>query len=68
MKIFQWESCVQVSVSLLTVDQKQQRHKDSERCLQLFRRNEKEFLRRYLTMDEKLIHQFTPESNCQSPE
>ncbi|XP_055310682.1 protein GVQW3-like, partial [Sitodiplosis mosellana] len=53
---------------LLTVDQKQQRVDDSEACLELFRRNEKDFLRRYVTMDETWIHHFTPESNRQSSE
>ena len=35
---------------LLTVAQKQQRVDNSERCLQLFPRNKKEFLRKYVTM------------------
>ena len=33
---------------LLTPNQKQQRVKDSERCLELFKRGEKNFLRRYV--------------------
>ena len=37
---------------LLTVDQKRQRVVDSERCLEFFRRNKPNFLRRYVTMDE----------------
>ena len=37
---------------LLPIDQKQQRVDDSERCFQLFQRNKKEFLRKYVTMDE----------------
>ena len=53
---------------LLTVDQKQQHVDDSERCLQLFPRNKKEFLRKYVTIDETWIHHFTPESNQQSAE
>jgi histone-lysine N-methyltransferase SETMAR len=53
---------------LLTVDQKQQRVDDSERCLELFMRNKKDFLRRYVTMDETWIHHHTPESNRQSAE
>lgn len=53
---------------LLTVDQKQQRIDDSERCLELFKRNKRDFLRRYVTMDETWIHHFTPESNRQSAE
>ncbi|KAL6420640.1 hypothetical protein ACFW04_014654 [Cataglyphis niger] len=32
---------------------------DSERCLELFKRNKKDFLRRYVTMDETWIHHYT---------
>ena len=53
---------------LLTMEQKQQRIDDSERCLALFTKNKKEFLRRYVTMDETWIHHYTPESNRQSAE
>ena len=52
----------------LTVDQKRQRVNDSERCLQLFQHNKKEFLHKYVTMDETWIHHFTLESNQQSAE
>ena len=53
---------------LLTVDQKRQRVVDSERCLELFRRNKPNFLRRYVTMDETWIHHYTPESKQSSAE
>ena len=53
---------------LLTPDQKQQRVDDSERCLELFKRNKKDFLRRYVTMDETWIHHYTPESKRSSAE
>lgn len=53
---------------LLTVDQKQQRVDNSERCLELFQRNKKDFFMRYVTMDETWIHHYTPESNRQSAE
>ena len=53
---------------LLTVEQKQQRIHDSERCLKLFTRNKKDFLRRYITMNETWIHHFTPESKRASAE
>ena len=53
---------------LLTVDQKRQRVVDSERCLELFRRNKPDFLRRYVTMDETWIHHYTPESKRSSVE
>ena len=46
---------------LLTVDQKRQRVVDSERCLDLFRRNKANFLHRYVTVDEAWIHHYTPE-------
>ena len=51
---------------LLTVDQKQQRINNSECYLQLFQCNKKEFLHKYVTMEETWIHLFTPESNQQS--
>ena len=41
---------------LLTPDQKQQRVEDSERCLELFKRDKKDFLRCYVTTDETWIH------------
>ena len=47
---------------LLTTDQKQQHLEDSERCLELFKRNKKDFLRRYVTMGEIWIHYYTPET------
>ncbi|GFV60412.1 putative DD34D transposase [Trichonephila clavipes] len=47
----------------LTIDQKQQQIYDSKQCLELFNRNESEFLRRYRTMNETCLHHFTPESN-----
>ena len=37
---------------LLTPNQKQQRVEDSERCFELFKRGKKDFLRRYVTIDE----------------
>ena len=39
---------------------------DSERCLELFRRNKPNFLHRYVTMDETWIHHYTPESKRSS--
>ncbi|XP_014475531.1 PREDICTED: histone-lysine N-methyltransferase SETMAR-like, partial [Dinoponera quadriceps] len=53
---------------VLTFDQKQQRVDDSEHCLELFRRNKTDFLRRYVTMDETWIHHYTAESSRQSAE
>ena len=51
-----------------TPDQKQQRVEDSERCLELFKRGKKDFLRRYVTMDETWIHYYTPETKISSAE
>ena len=53
---------------LLTVDQKQQRVDESERCLELFHRNKKDYFMVYVTKDETWIHHYTPESNRQSAE
>ena len=50
------------------MEQKQQRINDSKSCLALFTRNKKDFLRRYVTVDETWIHHFTPESSRQSAE
>ena len=41
---------------LLTPDQKQQRVEDLERCLELLKQGKKNFLLRYVTMDETRIH------------
>lgn len=53
---------------LLTMEQKQQRVDESKRCLELFMRNKKDFLRRYVTVDETWIHHYTPESKRASAE
>ena len=37
-----------------------------EQCLGMFQRNSKEFLRRYVTVDETWIHYYTPETKNQS--
>ena len=60
--------CSKWVLCLFIVDQKQQRVNDSERCLQLFQHNKKEFLHKYVTMDKIWIHHFTPELNWQSAE
>ena len=53
---------------LLASNQKQQRVEDSERCLELFKRSKKDFLRRYVTIDEIWIHHYTPETKRSSAE
>ena len=55
--------CLKRVPCLLSVDQKQQCVDDSKCYLQLFQDNKKEFLCKYVTMDETWIHYFTPESN-----
>ena len=47
---------------LLTPDQNQQRVEDSERSLELFKWDKKDFLRRYVTMDGIWIHHYTLET------
>ena len=44
---------------LLTPDQKQQRVENSERSLELFKRVKKDFLHRYVIMDETWIQHYT---------
>jgi len=51
---------------LLTPDKKRNRETPSEQCLTLFKRNSKEFLRRFVTVDETWIHWYTPETKAQS--
>lgn len=51
---------------LLTPDNKRIRETTSEQCLKLFKRNPKEFLRRFVTVDETWIHWYTPETKEQS--
>jgi len=38
----------------------------SKHCLDMFKRNPKEFLRRFVTVDETWIHHYTPETKEQS--
>ena len=47
---------------LLTIDQKRIRVTTSEQNLAYFNRNPKDFLRRFVVMDETWIHYYTPES------
>jgi len=46
---------------LLTVDQKSIRMNVSQECLNIFKRNPTNFLRRFITVDETWIHHYTPE-------
>ena len=51
---------------LLTADHKRACVAASEQCLDMFQRNSKDFLRRYVTVDETWIHYYTPETKNQS--
>ena len=51
---------------LLTADHKRARVVASEQYLDMFQRNSKEFLRRYVTVNETRIHYYTPETKNQS--
>ena len=53
---------------LLTSDQKQKRVEYLEHCLELFKRGKKHFLRRYVTMNETWIDDYTPETERSSAE
>jgi histone-lysine N-methyltransferase SETMAR len=58
--------CARWVPRVLTIDQKRIRVTTSERNLAYINRNPKEFLRRFVTMDETWIHHYTPESKQQS--
>ncbi|GFT04686.1 hypothetical protein TNCV_334371 [Trichonephila clavipes] len=58
--------CLECVLRLFTVDEKEQHIDDSERCLNLYKRNKHEVLRRYLTMDETFIHYNKSESKRSS--
>ena len=62
------KQCSKWVLHLLTVDQKQQCIDNSEHCLQLLQRKQKEFLRKYVTMDETRIYHFILELNQQLAE
>ena len=53
--------CAKWMPRLLTIDQKRIHVTTSEQNVAYFKRNLKEFLRRFVTIDEIWIHHFTPE-------
>ena len=55
------KQCSRVPHSL-TNDQKHQRVDDLKHALTLFQRNQTDFLRRFVTIEEKWIHYYTLES------
>ena len=50
---------------LLTLDEKHNHETTSDQCLTLFKRNPKEFLRRFVTVNETWTHWYTPETKEQ---
>ena len=60
--------CARWVPRFLTIDQKSIRVTTSEQNLAYFNCNPKEFLRRFLTMDEKWLHHYTPKSREGSKE
>jgi histone-lysine N-methyltransferase SETMAR len=58
--------CARWVPRLFTANQKPTRMKISEQCLERFNKNETDFLRRFITMDEAWIYHYTPESKQQS--
>ena len=51
---------------MLSADQKRTCMKISEQCLERLNKNETDFVRRFVTMDETWIHHYTPEFKQQS--
>ena len=58
--------CARWVLCLLTADQKRNRMKISEQCLEHFNKNKTDFVRQFIIMDKTLIHHYTPESKQQS--
>jgi hypothetical protein len=58
--------CARWLPRLLAADQKRNRKKISEQCLERFNKNKTDFVRRFIIMDETEIHHYTPESKQHS--
>jgi histone-lysine N-methyltransferase SETMAR len=58
--------CARWVPHLLTADQKRTRMRISKQCLKRFKKNETDFVRRVIAVDETWIHHYTPESKQQS--
>ena len=58
--------CARWVPRLLSIDHKRNCVTTSKNCLELFKRNSNEFLRRFVTADETWIHYNTPETKQQS--
>ena len=51
---------------LLTSDQKRMRMQASQECLDRFKKNPNDFIRRFVTVDETWVHYFTLKTKQQS--
>jgi histone-lysine N-methyltransferase SETMAR len=60
------EPCARWVPCLLTADKKRTRMKISGQCLERFNKNNTDFMRRLINLDENWIHHYTPESKQQS--
>lgn len=58
--------CARWVPRLLTPEQKRIRMRTSLECLELFKKDSMDFLRRFVTVDETWIHHYTPETKQQS--
>ena len=58
--------CARWVPRLFTADQKRTRMKISEQCLERFNKNKTDFVRRFITMDETWIHNYTSKSKQHS--
>jgi histone-lysine N-methyltransferase SETMAR len=58
--------CARWVPRLLKADQKRNRMKISEQCLERFNKNKTDFLLQFIIMDKTWIHHYTPESKQQS--
>jgi len=60
--------CARWVLCLLTADQKGNRMKITEQCLEHFNKSKTDFVHRFITMGVTWIHNYTPESKQQSKE
>lgn len=58
--------CARWVPHLLNADQKQMRKRFSQQSLDRFNRDQTDFVRRFVTMDETWVHHYTPETKQQS--
>ncbi|XP_014483746.1 PREDICTED: uncharacterized protein LOC106746967 [Dinoponera quadriceps] len=58
--------CARWVPHLLNADQKQMRKRHSQECLDRYKRDSTDFVRRFVTMDETWVQHYTPENKQQS--